>query len=94
MTTGATVRNPGWNTAGDPEVRPPADPSRPEASAAPPRQLCHRFLAVVQHDTGQVLATGSGAGVINFPATSVRKLSFEVTSSHGTPRVAEYETFA
>ncbi|SOD61774.1 Pectate lyase [Streptomyces zhaozhouensis] len=45
-------------------------------------------------DTGSVLATGNGAGTIRFPATSVRKLTFEITSADGTPRVAEYETYA
>ncbi|MER7460592.1 pectate lyase [Micromonospora sp. NPDC126480] len=49
---------------------------------------------VVNHDTGAVLRTGSGAGVITFPATSLRKITFEITSASGTPRVAEYETYA
>jgi pectate lyase len=49
---------------------------------------------VVNHDTGAVLATGSGAGVITFAATSLRKINFEITSSTGTPRVAEFETYA
>ncbi|MEN3609887.1 pectate lyase [Plantactinospora sp. ZYX-F-223] len=49
---------------------------------------------VVNHDTGAVLTSGSGAGVITFPATSLRKITFEITSSTGTPRVAEFETYA
>ncbi|HET6529410.1 MAG TPA: polysaccharide lyase family 1 protein [Actinoplanes sp.] len=49
---------------------------------------------VVNHDTGAVLATGSGAGVITFPATSLTKITFDITGSTGTPRVAEYETYA
>ncbi|RPF23275.1 pectate lyase [Myceligenerans xiligouense] len=49
---------------------------------------------VVNHDTGAVLTTGSGAGVITFPATSLRKINFEITSSSGTPAVAEFETYA
>ncbi|GAA4899693.1 right-handed parallel beta-helix repeat-containing protein [Streptomonospora salina] len=49
---------------------------------------------VVDHDTGAVLATGSGAGVITFDSTTLRKIDFEVTGSNGTPRVAEFETYA
>ncbi|NKY96499.1 polysaccharide lyase family 1 protein [Nocardiopsis alborubida] len=49
---------------------------------------------VVDHDTGDVLATGSGAGVINVGPTTLRKINFEITSSNGTPRVAEFETYA
>lgn len=45
-------------------------------------------------DTGAVLTSGSGAGVITFPKTSLRKITFEITSSTGTPKVAEYETYA
>lgn len=47
-----------------------------------------------EHDTGTVLATGSGAGVITFDPISLRKISFEITSSTGTPQVAEFETYA
>lgn len=46
------------------------------------------------HDTGAVLATGSGAGLITFASTSLRKISFEITSSTGSPQVAEFETYA
>nr|WP_231640771.1 hypothetical protein [Nocardiopsis sp. NRRL B-16309] len=49
---------------------------------------------VVEHDTGEVLATGSGAGAISFDPVSLRKINFEVTGSNGTPRVAEFETYA
>ncbi|SHJ85965.1 Pectate lyase [Nocardiopsis flavescens] len=49
---------------------------------------------VVNHDTGAVLATGSGAGVITFAPTTLRKINFEITGSNGTPRVAEFETYA
>ncbi|MEV5548581.1 polysaccharide lyase family 1 protein [Streptomyces sp. NPDC052309] len=49
---------------------------------------------VVNADTGAVLTSGSGAGVITFPSTSLRKITFEITSSNGTPRVAEFETYA
>ncbi|ARQ70353.1 pectate lyase family protein [Streptomyces marincola] len=49
---------------------------------------------VLDADTGAVLASGNGAGVISFPATSVRKITFQITSSSGTPRIAEYETYA
>ncbi|PDP87785.1 pectate lyase [Glycomyces fuscus] len=49
---------------------------------------------VVDHDTGAVLATGSGAGAITFAPTALRKINFEITGSNGTPRVAEFETYA
>ncbi|MFY1670437.1 pectate lyase family protein [Plantactinospora sp. WMMB334] len=49
---------------------------------------------VLNHDNGAVLASGSGAGVISFAATSLRKVTFEITGSSGTPRVAEFETYA
>lgn len=49
---------------------------------------------VVNNDTGAVLATGSGAGVISFATTSLSKLNFEITSSSATPRIAEFETYA
>ncbi len=45
-------------------------------------------------DTGAVLATGGTAGTITFPATSLSKVTFEITSATGTPRVAEFETYA
>ena len=49
---------------------------------------------VVDHDSGAVLASGSGAGVISFAPTSLRKINFEITSSNGTPRIAEFETYS
>ncbi|MET9744186.1 pectate lyase family protein [Streptomyces ardesiacus] len=49
---------------------------------------------VVNHDTGAVLASGSGAGVITFSPVSLEKLTFEITGASGTPKVAEFETYA
>ncbi|MEU1400558.1 polysaccharide lyase family 1 protein [Micromonospora zamorensis] len=49
---------------------------------------------LVNHDTGAVLASGSGAGSINFSATSLSKITFKINSSSGTPRVGEFETYA
>ncbi|MEV5730604.1 polysaccharide lyase family 1 protein [Streptomyces pharetrae] len=49
---------------------------------------------VLNADTGAVLATGSKAGVIAVPRTTLSKITFEITSSNGTPQVAEYETYA
>ncbi|WP_329110645.1 pectate lyase [Micromonospora sp. NBC_01699] len=49
---------------------------------------------VINHDTGAVLTSGNGAGVITFPRTSLRKITFEITGSTGTPKVAEFETYA
>ncbi|MFH8803518.1 pectate lyase [Streptomyces sp. NPDC017936] len=49
---------------------------------------------VINQDTGAVLASGSGAGVISFAQTSLKKITFEITGSSGTPRVAEFETYA
>ncbi|MEU9734914.1 pectate lyase [Streptomyces sp. NPDC048002] len=45
-------------------------------------------------DTGAVLASGSGAGVISFAQTSLKKVTFEITGASGTPKVAEFETYA
>ncbi|MFF9145614.1 polysaccharide lyase family 1 protein [Streptomyces sp. NPDC014861] len=45
-------------------------------------------------DTGAVLATGGAAGTATFPATSLSKVTFEITGATGTPRVAEFETYA
>ncbi|GIH98451.1 pectate lyase family protein [Planobispora takensis] len=53
-----------------------------------------RTWRVLNGDTGAVLASGSGAGVITFARTSLRKITFEITGSTGTPKVAEYETYA
>ncbi|WMF04614.1 cellulose-binding protein [Micromonospora robiginosa] len=49
---------------------------------------------VVNNDTGATLASGTGAGPITFAATSLKKINFEITSANGTPRVAEFETYA
>jgi hypothetical protein len=49
---------------------------------------------VLNHGTGAVLASGSGAGVISFAATSLTKITFRITGSSGTPRIAEFETYA
>ncbi|MFG1811526.1 polysaccharide lyase family 1 protein [Streptomyces sp. NPDC049040] len=50
---------------------------------------------VVNADTGAVLASGSGAGSpLTFTRTSLRKITFEITGSTGSPKVAEYETYA
>jgi len=49
---------------------------------------------VINADTGAVLASGSGARVISFARTSLTKITFNITSSTGTPRVAEFETYA
>ncbi|MEV0173181.1 pectate lyase [Streptomyces sp. NPDC050803] len=49
---------------------------------------------VINADTGAVLTTGTGAGVISFPQTSLNKVTFEITGSNGTPKVAEFETYA
>jgi pectate lyase len=45
-------------------------------------------------DTGAVLTSGSGAGAASFAATSMKKITFEITSSTGTPQIAEFETYA
>ena len=49
---------------------------------------------VINADTGAVLKSGSGAGVITFTATSLKKITFRITSSTATPKVAEFETYA
>ena len=49
---------------------------------------------VLNGDTGAVLTSGSRAGVIAFPRTSAKKITFDITSSTGAPRVAEFETYA
>jgi pectate lyase len=41
-----------------------------------------------------VLKTGSGAGAISYTATSLKKITFEILSSSGAPKVAEFETYA
>lgn len=49
---------------------------------------------VLNADTGGVLATGSGAGVIALPRTTLSKITFEITGASRTPQVAEFETYA
>jgi hypothetical protein len=49
---------------------------------------------VINHGTGAVLASGSGAGAISFTATALTKVTFRITGSTGTPTVAEFETYA
>lgn len=49
---------------------------------------------VINADTGAVLKSGSGAGVIAFSATSLKKVTFKINSSSATPKVAEFETYA
>ncbi|WP_406132727.1 polysaccharide lyase family 1 protein [Streptomyces zaomyceticus] len=49
---------------------------------------------VLNGDTGAVLTSGSGAGSITVPRTSLKKITFEIVGSNGTPRVAEFETYA
>ncbi|MFC4107861.1 pectate lyase family protein [Micromonospora zhanjiangensis] len=49
---------------------------------------------LVNNDTGAVLATGGTAGVATFAATSLKKINFEITGASGTPRIAEFETYA
>ncbi len=49
---------------------------------------------VLNGDTGAVLTSGSGAGAIAVPRTSLSKITFEITSSTGTPKIAEFETYA
>jgi hypothetical protein len=48
---------------------------------------------LLNHDTGATLASGGGAGTIDFAATSLRKIVFRITSASGTPRIAEFETY-
>jgi pectate lyase len=49
---------------------------------------------VINADTGAVLKSGSGAGLISFSATSLKKITFKINSSSATPKVAEFETYA
>ncbi len=53
-----------------------------------------RSWRLVNGDTGAVLTSGTGAGVIAVPRTSLRKVTFEITGATGTPKVAEFETYA
>ncbi|TXK40466.1 polysaccharide lyase family 1 protein [Nonomuraea sp. C10] len=49
---------------------------------------------LVNHDNSAVLASGSGAGAITFTPTTLKKITFRITGSSGTPRVAEFETYS
>ena len=50
---------------------------------------------LINHATGAVLASGTGANTAaTFTATSLTKLTFRITSGSGTPKVAEFETYA
>ncbi|WP_213001529.1 pectate lyase family protein [Winogradskya consettensis] len=49
---------------------------------------------VINYGTGAVLASGTGAGTITFPATSLTKLTFRILTASATPKIAEYETYA
>ncbi|MBC9716730.1 polysaccharide lyase family 1 protein [Streptomyces sp. TRM66268-LWL] len=62
-----------------------------EAAGATGRIGAYRVL---NGDTGAVLASGSGAGVITFPAATLSKITFEITGASGAPQIAEYETYA
>ncbi|WP_049571852.1 pectate lyase family protein [Nonomuraea sp. SBT364] len=49
---------------------------------------------VVDPRSGSVLKSGSGAGVITFTPASLTKITFRITGSTGTPKIAEFETYA
>ncbi|MGW3714506.1 pectate lyase family protein [Streptomyces albogriseolus] len=49
---------------------------------------------LLNHDTGAVLASGSGAGTVSFSPASLKKITLEITNASGTPRIAEFETYA
>ncbi|MGQ5226672.1 pectate lyase family protein [Streptomyces sp. yara] len=49
---------------------------------------------LLNHDTGAVLASGSGAGTVSFSPVSLRKITLEISNASGTPRIAEFETYA
>ncbi|MGA5441465.1 pectate lyase family protein [Streptomyces griseoincarnatus] len=49
---------------------------------------------LLDHGTGAVLASGSGAGTVSFSPVSLRKITLEITNASGTPRIAEFETYA
>ncbi|RMI87511.1 pectate lyase [Streptomyces sp. ZS0098] len=49
---------------------------------------------LLDHDTGAVLTSGSGAGTVSFSPVSLRKITLEITNASGTPRIAEFETYA
>ncbi|MGW2952488.1 pectate lyase family protein [Streptomyces eurythermus] len=49
---------------------------------------------VLNGDTGALLTSGSGAGTISLPRTTLSKVTFQITGASGTPQVAEFETYA
>jgi hypothetical protein len=50
---------------------------------------------VLNADTGSQLASGSGSpSTITFSSASLKKLTFEITSASGAPRIAEFETYS
>ncbi|MFI7228355.1 polysaccharide lyase family 1 protein [Nonomuraea angiospora] len=49
---------------------------------------------LINAGTGAVLKSGSGAGAITFTPTSLSKITFRITGSASTPKVAEFETYA
>ncbi|GIE82373.1 hypothetical protein Aph02nite_83230 [Actinoplanes philippinensis] len=50
---------------------------------------------VLNGDTGSQLTSGSGSpSTITFTSTSLKKLTFEITSASAAPRIAEFETYA
>ncbi|MEU3556768.1 pectate lyase family protein [Streptomyces fragilis] len=53
-----------------------------------------RSWRLLNHDTGAVLASGTTAGVVSFPRTTLSKITFEIIGAQGTPRIAEFETYS
>ncbi|MQM28630.1 pectate lyase family protein [Glycomyces albidus] len=49
---------------------------------------------LVNNANGAVLASGTGAGTISFPATSLTKVNFVIVTASGTPKITEFETYA
>ncbi|MFD1372149.1 pectate lyase [Actinoplanes sichuanensis] len=50
---------------------------------------------VLNGDSGSQLASGSGSpSTINFSSTSLKKLTFEITSASSAPRISEFETYS
>lgn len=49
---------------------------------------------LINHDTGALISTGYGAGTITFAPVSLQKIDFVITSSNGSPAIAEFETYA
>ena len=46
-------------------------------------------------DNGAVLTSGSGSpSTISFSSTALKKLTLDITSASGAPRIAEFETYA